>query len=85
MVAVPIVLIVSGMREKSRRRYWPMGLGLLLLDLPAAWITNARLWRGDIADVALPATFTVLSLTGAVLLLRWNTRSTAGPSGTAAS
>ncbi|MFM9633299.1 MULTISPECIES: restriction endonuclease [Streptomyces] len=85
MVAVPTVLIVSGMREKSRRRYWPTGLGLLLLDLPAAWITNARLWRGDIADVALPATFTVLSLTGAVLLLRWNTRNTAGPSGTAAS
>lgn len=85
LVVVPTVLIVSGMREKSRRRYWPTGLGLLLLDLPAAWLTNARLWRGDIADVLVPATFTVLSLTGAVLLLRWNTRNTAGPSGTAAS
>lgn len=85
MVVVPTVLIVSGMREKSRRRYWPTGLGLLLLDLPAAWLTNARLWRGDLVDVLVPATLTVLSLTAAVLLLRWNTRNTAGPSGTAAS
>jgi hypothetical protein len=74
LAVVPTVLIVSGIREKSRRRYWPTGLGLLLVDLPAAWLTNARLWQGDTADILVPATFTVLSLTAAVLLLRLNTR-----------
>ncbi|MGV9289146.1 restriction endonuclease [Streptomyces sp. NPDC003719] len=85
MGVVPAVLIVSGIREKSRRRYWPTGLALLLVDLPVAWLTNARLWRGDTADDLVPATFTVLSLTASVLLLRWSTRHTAGPSGKAAS
>ncbi|GHK01754.1 restriction endonuclease [Streptomyces sp. NPDC003753] len=81
MLVVPAVLVVSGLREKSRRRYWPTGLGLFLLDLPVAWLTNARLWRGDTADVLVPATLTVLSLTAATLLIRWNTRGTAAPSG----
>ncbi|WP_225636759.1 restriction endonuclease [Streptomyces solaniscabiei] len=85
MGVVPAVLIVSGIREKSRRRYWPTGLALLLVDLPAAWLTNARLWRGDTADVLVPTTFTVLSLTAAILLLLWNTRHAAGPAGKAAS
>ncbi|MER7195933.1 restriction endonuclease [Streptomyces flaveolus] len=85
MGVVPAVLIVSGIREKSRRRYWPTGLALLLMDLPAAWLTNARLWRGDTTDVLVPTTFTVLSLTAAVLLLRWNTRHAAGPADKAAS
>ncbi|WP_320773713.1 restriction endonuclease [Streptomyces sp. CRN 30] len=81
MLVVPAVLITSGIREKTRRRYWPTGLGLLLLDLPTAWLTNARLWRGDIADILVPATLTVLSLTAAVSLIRWNTRGTAAPKG----
>ncbi|MFF9497328.1 restriction endonuclease [Streptomyces flaveolus] len=85
MGIIPAVLIVSGIREKSRRRYWPTGLALLLMDLPAAWLTNAQLWRGGTADDLMPTAFTALSLTAAVLLLRWNTRHAAGPAGKAAS
>ncbi|MGW2890169.1 restriction endonuclease [Streptomyces griseoruber] len=74
MLVVPAVLIVSGLRETSRRRYWPTGLGLFLLDLPVGWLGNARLWRGGTADDLLPATLTVLALTAATLLIRWNNR-----------
>ncbi|MEU1182564.1 restriction endonuclease [Streptomyces sp. NPDC005820] len=74
MLVVPAVLTVSGLREKSHRRYWPTGLGLFLLDLAVGWLGNARLWRGDTADDLVPATPTVLALTAATLLLRWNKR-----------
>ncbi|MEU3664544.1 restriction endonuclease [Streptomyces sp. NPDC032940] len=76
MGVVPVVLIVSGIREKSRRRYWPTGLALFLVDLPTARLTNARLWRGNMTDDLVPATFTVLCLMTAALLLRWNARPT---------
>ncbi|MFJ8104273.1 restriction endonuclease [Streptomyces sp. NPDC096132] len=79
LLVVPGILIVSGIREKSRRRYWPTGLGLVLLDLPAAWVGNARLWRGDTADILVPSTLTVLALTAATLLLRWNSRGSSEP------
>ncbi|MEU4656032.1 restriction endonuclease [Streptomyces sp. NPDC023723] len=79
MLVVPAVLIVSGIREKSRRRYWPTGLGLFLLDLPVAWLTNARLWRAGIAGDLVPATLTVLAVTAGTLLLRWNSVHTAAP------
>ncbi|MGW4347878.1 restriction endonuclease [Streptomyces sp. NPDC004690] len=81
MLVVPAILIVSGIRETSRRRYWPTGLGLLLVDLPVAWLTNARLWHGDTTEILVPATLTALSLTAATLLIRRNTRGTATPSG----
>ncbi|QKW26002.1 restriction endonuclease [Streptomyces seoulensis] len=84
MLVVPAVLVVSGVRERSRRRYWPTGLGLLLVDLPVAWLGNARLWRGGAAGVALPAAFTVLSLVAAALLISWNARGTAAPPGSSA-
>ncbi|MEU1512203.1 restriction endonuclease [Streptomyces sp. NPDC005811] len=74
LLVVPAVLIVSGLREKSHRRYWPTGLGLFLLDLPVAWLGNARLWRGDTADDLVPAALTVLALTAATVLIRWNGR-----------
>ncbi|GGU23770.1 restriction endonuclease [Streptomyces daghestanicus] len=83
MLVVPAVLVVSGVREKSRRRYWPTGLGLFLLDLPVAWLTNARLWRGGLADDLVPAAFTVLAAAAGTLLLRWNRRDTAGRPGAA--
>ncbi|MEV7128222.1 restriction endonuclease [Streptomyces sp. NPDC093260] len=81
MLVVPALLIVSGVRERFRRRYWPTGLGLLLVDLPVAWLTNARLWHGDATEVLVLATLTALSLTSATLLIRWNSRGTATPPG----
>ncbi len=71
MLVVPAVLITSGIREKSHRRYWPTGLGLFLLDLPVAWLTNARLWHAGAAGVLVN---TALAVTAATLLIRWNTR-----------
>ncbi|MEU9473612.1 restriction endonuclease [Streptomyces avermitilis] len=74
LLVIPCILILWGITEKSRRRFWPTGLGLFLLDPPLAWLSNARLWRGDISEALLPTTMTVLFVTVSVLLIRWNAR-----------
>ncbi|MER6518421.1 restriction endonuclease [Streptomyces sp. NPDC001553] len=74
LLVIPCVLLLRGLTTKSRRRFWPTGLGLFLLDLPLAWATNARLWQGDASDLLLPTTPAVLCLLSAGLLFRWNAR-----------
>jgi hypothetical protein len=74
LLVIPCILILWGITEKSRRRFWPTGLGLFLLDPPLAWLSNARLWRGDASDALLPTTMTVLFVAASVLLIRWNAR-----------
>ncbi|WP_369265650.1 restriction endonuclease [Streptomyces sp. R35] len=74
LLVIPCILILWGIAERSRRRFWPTGLGLFLLDPPLAWLSNARLWRGDASDALLPTTMTVLFVAASVLLIRWNVR-----------
>ncbi|MEU9802225.1 restriction endonuclease [Streptomyces sp. NPDC051000] len=74
LLVIPCVLFLWGLTTRSHRRFWPTGLGLFLLDLPLAWVTNAQLWQGDASDLLLPTTPAVLCLAAAVLLIRWNAR-----------
>ncbi|WCD83884.1 hypothetical protein KPP03845_100203 [Streptomyces xanthophaeus] len=74
LLVIPCALLLWGVTTKSRRRFWPTGLALFLLDLPLAWVTNAQLWQGDASDLLLPTTPAVLCLLTAGLLIRWNAR-----------
>ncbi|MGW6855607.1 restriction endonuclease [Streptomyces xanthophaeus] len=74
LLVIPCVLLLWGVTTKSRRRFWPTGLALFLLDLPLAWVTNAQLWQGDASDLLLPTAPAVLCLLTAGLLIRWNAR-----------
>jgi hypothetical protein len=74
LLVIPCILLVWGVTTKSRRRFWPTGLSLFLLDLPLAWVTNTQLWQGDVSDLFLPTTPAVLCTLTAVLLIRWNAK-----------
>ncbi|MEU9379049.1 restriction endonuclease [Streptomyces sp. NPDC048255] len=74
LLVIPCVLLLWGVTTRSRRRFWPTGLALFLLDLPLAWVTNAQLWQGNASDLLLPTTPALLCLLTAGLLIRWNAR-----------
>ncbi|CAL9509929.1 hypothetical protein SUDANB105_03588 [Streptomyces sp. enrichment culture] len=71
MLVVPVLLMVWGVVEKTRRRFGHTALGLFLLQLPVGWLCNARLWQGGIA---LTTTITLASSAAGVLLLRHGAR-----------
>jgi hypothetical protein len=71
MLVVPVLLMVWGVVEKTRRRFGHTALGLFLLQLPVGWLCNARLWQGGIA---LTTTITLASTAAGVLLLRHGAR-----------
>jgi hypothetical protein len=78
MLVVPVLLMVWGVVEKTRRRFGHTALGLFLLQLPVGWLCNARLWQGGIA---LTTTFTLASTAAGVLLLRHGARVRAAAAG----